>query len=67
MSDPKPSTERILVHLLRPGVGAEDYQLSRGATLAELLTRSGATTKRQAVFLDGVMAEESAPLQMARS
>jgi sulfur carrier protein ThiS len=63
MSDPKTSTERILVHLLRPGVGAEDYQLSKGATLADLLGRSGATTKNQAVFLDGVLAEESAPLQ----
>ncbi len=63
MSDPKKSTERIRVHLLRPGVGAEDYQLSKGATLADLLGRSGATTKNQAVFLDGVLAEESAPLQ----
>ncbi len=63
MSEPKRSTGKILVHLLRPGVGAEDYQLSDGATLADLLGRAGVTTKNKAVILDGVLAERSAPLQ----
>jgi hypothetical protein len=51
-----------LVHLVQPGVGARKYGLHAGATLAELLQRSGVTTTDQAIYVDGVMAEETAPL-----
>jgi hypothetical protein len=50
------------VHLIRPGLGAQKYGLPTGATLAELLRRSGAATTDQAIYVDGVMAEETVPL-----
>lgn len=62
MSELKTSTAEIVVHLLRPGVGAGDYHLAEGATLADLLRLSGASTINQAVFVDGVPPEESLPL-----
>jgi len=62
MIEPKTSTGEILVHLVRPGVEAGDYHLSEGATLADLLRISGASTTNQAVFVDGVPPEESLPL-----
>jgi hypothetical protein len=62
MIEPKTSAAEILVHLVRPGVGASDYHLSEGATLADLLRHSGASTTDQAVFVDGVPPEESLPL-----
>jgi hypothetical protein len=62
MIEPKTSTVDILVHLVRPGVGACDYHLSEGATLADLLRLSGASTTDQTVFVDGVPPEESLPL-----
>jgi hypothetical protein len=58
MSKSKTSTEEILVHLVRPGVGTRDYHLSAGATLAELLRLSETSTTNQAVFIDGVPPEE---------
>ncbi|MGC8638387.1 MAG: hypothetical protein ACP5XB_00750 [Isosphaeraceae bacterium] len=58
MSTQKTSTKEILVHLIRPGVGAEDYRLAKGSTLADLLRRSGASIKHQVVFLDGADADE---------
>jgi len=62
MSELKTSTERILVHLVRPGVGARDYHLSAGATLADLLRLSETSMTNQAVFVDGVPPEEVVPL-----
>jgi hypothetical protein len=62
MSELKTSTEEILVHLVRPGVGARDYHLPAGATLADLLRVSETPTTNQAVFVDGVPPEEILPL-----
>jgi hypothetical protein len=62
MSELKTSTEEILVHLVRPGVGARDYHRSAGATLADLLRLSETSTTNQAVFVDGVPPEEILPL-----
>jgi hypothetical protein len=56
----KPKT---LVRLVRPGVGVQKYCLPNGATLADLLRRSEATTTNQAVYVDGVVAEETVPLR----
>jgi hypothetical protein len=55
----KPET---IVRLVRPGVGVQEYHLPGGATLADLLRRSGATTTNQIVYIDGIMAGESATL-----
>ncbi len=52
-----------LVRLVRPGVGVQRYRLRKGATLADLLRKSKATTTRQAVYLDGVLAAETTPLR----
>ncbi len=57
--DAKPKHQ---VLLLRLGVGAQKYCLHTGETLAELLRRSGVTTTDQAIYVDGVMAEETVPL-----
>jgi hypothetical protein len=46
-----------LVQLIRPGIGAQKYGLPAGATLADLLRRSGAVTTNQAIYIDGVLAE----------
>jgi hypothetical protein len=62
VSELKTSTEEILVHLVRPGVGARDYRLSVGATVADLLRVSGASVANQAVFVDGVRPEEAVSL-----
>ena len=56
MSEPTISTAEILVHLVRPGVGTDDYQLTEGATLADLLDflgLSGASTMNQVVRVNG--------------
>ncbi|MBV8309030.1 MAG: hypothetical protein JO344_01400 [Planctomycetaceae bacterium] len=53
---------KTLVRLVRPGVGVQRYRLRKGATLADLVRRSKATTTFQAVYLDGVLAEETTPL-----
>jgi hypothetical protein len=53
---------RTWVRLVRPGVGTQKYGLPEGATLVELLRRSGATTTNQAVYVDGVMVGETVPL-----
>jgi hypothetical protein len=50
------------VRLVRPGAGAQEYHLPNEATLADLLRRSRAATAGQAVYVDGVPAEEAAPL-----
>src|SRR5271157_4791366 len=47
---------KTLVRLVRPGVGVQRYRLRKGATLADLVRRSKATTTCQAVYLDGVLA-----------
>jgi hypothetical protein len=54
---------KTLVRLVRPGVGVQKYCLPAGATLAELLRRSEATTMNQVVYVDGVRAEETVPLR----
>ncbi len=53
---------RFLVRLVRPGVGAQKYDLPEGATLAELLRRAGATTTNQAIYVDGGVAGGTARL-----
>jgi hypothetical protein len=50
----KTSTAEIQVHLVRPGIAARDYHLPEGATIADLLRRSGAPAVDQAVLVDGV-------------
>ena len=62
MNEPKTSTAEILVHLVRPGVGAGAYHLSEGATLADLLRLSGASTTDRDVFLGDVLLTEGVPL-----
>lgn len=57
----KTSTAEIQVHLVRPGIAARDYHLPEGATLADLLRRSGAPAD-QAVLVDGVTPEEALAL-----
>ena len=56
-------TPQNLVRLARLGVGVRNYYLPKGATLADLLRRSKATTTNQAVFVDGVVAETTLPLR----
>jgi len=63
MNESRTATEEILVHFIRPGVGARDYRLAEGATLADLLRLSGASTTGQAVFIDGVPPEEALRLR----
>ncbi|MGO9463753.1 MAG: hypothetical protein ACLQIB_48730 [Isosphaeraceae bacterium] len=53
---------KTLVRLVRPGVGVQKFCLPRGATLAELLRQSDATTTDQAVYVDGVWTDETVPL-----
>ena len=62
MSELKTSTEKILVHLVRAGNGAEDYNLSAGATLADLLYVSQTSTAHHTVFINGVPPDEAVPL-----
>src|SRR3954447_25042859 len=59
----KTSTAEIQVHLVRPGVAAWDYQLPEGATLADLLRRTGSPAADQAVLVDGVTPEEALALR----
>src|SRR5262249_44833841 len=54
-------TPRILVRLVRPGVGTQKYDLPKGATLADLLRQSRTTAINQAVYVDGVPAEGTVP------
>jgi hypothetical protein len=63
MSEPRTSTEEILVQIVRPGVGTRDYYLAEGATLADLFRLSGISTTNQAISIDGVLPEESLPLR----
>jgi hypothetical protein len=62
MSKLKTLSEQILVHIVRPGVGAVDYHLSAGATLADLFRISETAKANQAVFVDGATPEEAVPL-----
>jgi hypothetical protein len=48
---------------VRPGVGVQEYHLLNGATLGDLLRRSHATTADQTIYVDGVVADETAPLR----
>ena len=59
----KTSTAEIQVHLVRSGIAARDYHLPEGATLADLLRRSGAPSADQAVLVDGVTPEEALALR----
>jgi sulfur carrier protein ThiS len=52
-----------VVRLVRPGAGTQEYCLPKGATLADLLRQSGATTTNQVVVVAGVLVDESAPLE----
>jgi hypothetical protein len=58
MSELKTSTEEILVHVVRPNVGARDYHMSAGATLADLLRLSETSIENQAILVDGVPTAE---------
>jgi len=53
---------KTLVRLVRPGVGVQRFRLRKGASLADLLRKSKATTTCQAIYIDGVLAEETTPL-----
>ena len=55
----KPKT---VVDLIRLGVGVQKCALPAGATLAELLRRSGVNTTNRDVQVDGATVEESLPL-----
>ena len=55
MSELKTSTEEILVHVVRPNVGARDYRMSAGATLADLLRLAETSIENQAILVDGVL------------
>jgi hypothetical protein len=63
MNELKTSTGKILVHLVRAGDGAEDYNLSAGATLADLVYVSQASTANHAIFVNGVPPNEAVPLR----
>ena len=63
MSELKTPPEGIVVHLVRAGVAVRDYHLSTGATLADLLRLSEASTTNQSVFVDGVSPEETLTLR----
>jgi hypothetical protein len=58
MSELKTSTEELLVHVVRPNVGARDYYMSAGATLADLLRLSETSIENQAILVDGVRTAE---------
>jgi hypothetical protein len=64
MGELKSSIEEILVHLVRPGVGVQDYHLTEGATLADLFCQAGTSTTDQVVLVDGIPPEEGLPLSM---
>ncbi len=49
---------KILVKIVQPGLGVQEYSLPEGATLAELLRRHGATTANQIVYVNGLIVEE---------
>lgn len=63
MSELKTSTREILVHLVGPGVDERDYSLPEGATLADLLDRSGTSTEDLVVLVDGLPPEGLLPLR----
>jgi sulfur carrier protein ThiS len=62
MNELKASVDEILVHLVLPGVGARDYRLSEGATLAELLRMAETSATGQAILVDGRPLIEGVPL-----
>jgi hypothetical protein len=53
---------KSLVRLVRPGLGVQEYHLLNGATLGDLLRRSQTATAGQVAYVDGVVADETAPL-----
>jgi hypothetical protein len=53
---------KILVQLVRPGLGVHTYHLTDGATLADLLHLSRADAADQVVCIDDQVAEEATPL-----
>ena len=55
----------VVVTLIRAGVGAKKYRLPEGSTLEDLISRSGATTTRQTVSVDGIIHEKQLPLHNA--
>jgi hypothetical protein len=63
MSKLDTSTLKISVHLVTPGAGVRDYDLSEGATLADLLRQSLTSATDQNIFVDGLPIEESLPLR----
>ncbi len=52
----------ILVALVQPGVDIREYRLPKGGTVADLLSRSGASTTNQTILVDG--GESEATLQL---
>jgi hypothetical protein len=62
MSEPQTSTAEILVHLVRPGVEAQDFHLAEGSTVTDLLRASGIATANQGILIDGVPIEEAVRL-----
>ena len=52
----------VAVTLIRAGIGVKKYRLPEGSTLEELISRSGATTVRQTVSVDGIIPDKPLPL-----
>lgn len=56
------ANSKIQVELIRPGVRARKYRLTKGDTVADLLSRSKISTTNRIVLIDNVEAVESSPL-----
>jgi hypothetical protein len=52
----------VVVTLIRAGLSAKKYRLPEGSTFEDLISRSGATTARQTVSVDGIIPEKPRPL-----
>jgi hypothetical protein len=57
------TTEGTRVVLLRPGVGRQDFVLTPGSTLADLIREAKAEAEQQEIMVDGRPLEESLILQ----
>lgn len=53
---------KIRVRLVRPGIGVHQYQLSGGATVADLLHTAEVVGANHEIYVDGLIAEETVPL-----
>jgi sulfur carrier protein ThiS len=63
MSMKAATTKKLEVTLIRQGVGREEFCLSEGTTLAELLQKAEAQREGQVIYIDGKPLEEQFILQ----